>query len=124
MIARENTAGLIVERSVLATVELTANAGESLIGFKSSGAGVHILDNLGGVAGALLGSVLWRHATVTGNASEGIRAENGRLKLLDSVATGNAGADLSSPRKPVLIATTCGASSNQAGGDWDVCAND
>jgi hypothetical protein len=42
----------------------------------------------------------------------------------DSVVTGNGGVDLSSPRRPGVLTTTCGTSSYQAGGDWDACAND
>jgi hypothetical protein len=124
VVAREGIAGLIVERTFLTSVEARANTGEGIIGFKSTGEDVRIQDNLGGFAGALLGSVRWTNATVTGNASDGIQVTRGRLKLIDSVATGNGGADLSSPHAPVLSNTTCDSSSNQAGGDWDVCTND
>jgi hypothetical protein len=65
--------------------------------------------------------------TVTGNTGAGIVATR-RLRLVDSVATGNdaaaAGVDIRSDRRPHLVASTCGRSADENGVPWGVCTGD
>lgn len=47
-----------------------------------------------------------------------------RVRLVDSIVTGNALADIGSRRKPRLVNTVCGLSAGSDGAPWGVCAND
>jgi hypothetical protein len=122
VVVQGNTTGIVAERSKLLGVEASANTAEGIVGHRADGDGVRVETN-GGQAGILIGSARLENAVITGNGGDGIHATR-RIALLGSVVTGNAGADLSTPVRPMLSETTCGSSSNQAGGDWDVCADD
>lgn len=130
VVARENLGlGLSADSLKLQNVEASANGtdlnspGVGILGMRLKGVDVRVEDNLGLTGGVLVSSVNLRQATVTGNAGDGVHTA-GRLTLRDSIVTGNAAADVSSPRRPRIVNTTCGSSSDQQSGDWDVCTND
>jgi hypothetical protein len=70
--------------------------------------------------------------TATGNYNEGIDAPGpvGKVRLVDSVVTGNSAydsmVDIWANRRPQLIRTTCGRSAGpfNSGLSWCVCTND
>jgi hypothetical protein len=124
VVASENLGnGLVADRLRLTNVEASANSAEGILATTMTGADVRVEGNLGGFGGVVASKVSLTRATVTGNGGDGIRAAR-HLLVRDGVVTGNAGTDLSVPRRPRVIETTCGSSSDQQGGDWDVCAND
>jgi hypothetical protein len=69
-----------------------------------------------------------RVENLTANGNEGVGIDAGRVILRGSEVTGNAaglsGVDILSDSRPKLVDSTCGLSSGNAGGDWDVCTND
>jgi len=69
-----------------------------------------------------------RVANLTANNNEGVGIDASRCVLVDSEVTGNAaagsGVDIDCGTQPKLTNTTCGLSSGNESGDWDVCTND
>src|SRR5262245_38941701 len=129
VVARENGLGISAESCRLENVEASANGplplglAVGIVGRTIRGGDVRVEGNLGAFGAIVATNVNLTRATVTGNAGDGIRVAR-RISLRDSTVTANATVDLSAPRRPRLTNTTCGSSSDQLSGDWDVCTND
>ena len=85
--------------------------------------GLQILDSLAGfTVRALFGSIKLKESRITDGPGYGVRSARG-MRLQNTTVTGNV-VDLSTPRRPRLINSTCLKSEGSPVGDWDVCMND
>lgn len=111
------------------TLTVTTNdSGDCILGRTIRGTDVTVTGCHTGIGA--LGSARLQRLTATGNVTIGVSAA--RVRLLDSVVTGNIfigqPLDILSTRRPSVIRTTCGVSrqliGDVVGATWGVCADD
>jgi hypothetical protein len=103
-------------------VSVHDNGGNGLFGGQRvSGDGVDASNNSNSGIGSFH-TIALSNVTATGNGFFGVFSTT--VMLTDSTVTGNGAGDISSFRKPQLVNTTCGKSSDRLGDPWGVCQND